>query len=156
MSLDKYHQKRKFDLTPEPEGEEHLSAPKALAFVVQEHHASQLHWDFRLEHEGVLASWAVPKGVPAEIGEKRLAVQVEDHPLEYGQFEGDIPEDQYGGGHVDIWDEGTFEVIKWDDKVVEVNISGAKMQGRYTLVKTKGYGKNSWILMKQKTKELIK
>jgi bifunctional non-homologous end joining protein LigD len=154
MSLDRYQSKREFDKTPEPKGEIQKSVPKASVFVVQEHHATQLHWDFRLEHEGVLASWAVPKGPPANFGEKRLAVQVEDHPLEYGNFSGDIPEDQYGGGHVDIWDKGTFEIIKWDKDVVEVILAGSKMQGRYTLVKTKGYGKNSWILMKQKPKEV--
>ena len=154
MSLEKYQSKRTFSETPEPKGADSLKISQAPVFVVQEHHAQNLHWDFRLERYGVLASWAVPKGPPAEFGEKRLAVQVEDHPLEYGNFSGDIPEDQYGGGHVDIWDKGTFETIKWDDSVVEVILAGQKMSGRYTLVKTKGYGKNSWILMKQKPKVL--
>jgi bifunctional non-homologous end joining protein LigD len=154
VSLDKYNLKRQFDKTPEPIGEEVKSSLKAPVFVVQEHHASQLHYDFRLEHNGVLASWAVPKGVPEEFGEKRLAVQVEDHPLKYGNLSGDIPEGQYGAGHVDIWDSGTFEIIKWDESVVEVIMSGQKMTGRYSLIKTKGYGKNSWILMKQKPKNI--
>jgi len=154
MTLEKYQSKRSFYKTPEPKGGDALKISQAPVFVVQEHHAQNLHWDFRLEHEGVLVSWAVPKGPPENIGEKRLAVQVEDHPIEYGNFSGDIPQDQYGGGHVDIWDKGTFETIKWEGGVVEVVLSGNKLNGRYTLVKTKGYGKNSWILMKQKPKEL--
>lgn len=154
MSLDNYRKRRCFDQTPEPEGKVCKKTAKAPVFVVQEHHAQNLHWDFRLEHEGVLASWAVPKGVPQEIGGKKLAVHVEDHPLEYGDFSGNIPNGQYGAGHVEIWDKGTFETIKWDNNIVEVVLSGKRMKGRYSLIKTKGYGRNSWILMKQKPKTI--
>jgi len=152
MSLEKYNQKRDFGVTTEPSGETTTKKSSRPIFVVQEHQAQNLHWDFRLEHDGVLASWAVPKGPPAEFNEKKLAVQVEDHPLDYAHFSGNIPEGQYGAGHVEIWDEGTYDEIKWDKDIVEVILSGQKMQGRYSLIKTKGYGKNSWILMKQKPK----
>lgn len=154
MSLDKYQSKREFTKTPEPKGDTRVKKSQSFSFVVQEHHATQLHWDFRLEHDGVLASWAVPKGPPADFGDKRLAVQVEDHPIEYGNFSGNISEGQYGAGHVDIWDSGTYEPIKWDENVVEIIMSGQKMKGRYSLIKTKRYGRNSWILMKQKPKEI--
>jgi bifunctional non-homologous end joining protein LigD len=154
MSLDKYKEKRKFEITPEPKGEEKNTKDPSLVFVVHKHQAQNLHWDFRLEHEGVLASWAVPKGPPKEFGEKKLAVSVEDHPLLYKDFSGTIPEGQYGAGKVEIWDHGTYEPIKWDSKVVEVILSGQKMKGRYSLVKTKGYQRNSWLLIKQKPKEI--
>lgn len=151
MTLEKYHSKRKFSETPEPKGGVKKESKK-LIFVVQKHRAQNLHWDFRLEHDGVLASWAVPKGPPEKIGEKRLAVQVEDHPYEYKDFEGDIPESQYGAGHVEIWDRGTYEPLKWDEKVIEFVLFGKKMTGRYSLIKTTGYSKNSWILIKQNPK----
>ena len=152
MTLEKYHQKRDFANTPEPDGGKKTGSEVTPIFVVQEHHAQNLHWDFRLQHDGVLASWAVPKGVPSEFNEKKLAVQVEDHPLDYAQFSGNIPEGQYGAGHVEIWDEGTYETIKWDKDIVEIILAGKKMKGRFSLIKTKGYGRNSWILMKQKPK----
>jgi len=156
MGLEKYKSKRDFTKTAEPVGEISKKPGRNLAFVVHKHKAQNLHWDFRLEHKGVLASWAVPKGPPERIGEKRLAVQVEDHPYDYKDFAGDIPESQYGAGHVEIWDSGTYESIKWDEKVVEIILSGKKMTGRYSLIKTHGYGKNSWILVRQapKTKTL--
>lgn len=152
MGLEKYQSKRDFAKTAEPKGEKQTAKSQKPAFVVHKHQAQNLHWDLRLEHEGVLASWAVPKGPPEKIGEKKLAVQVEDHPFEYKDFEGEIPEGQYGAGQVEIWDSGTFEPIKWDDKVVEVIMSGKKMTGRYSIVKTHGYGKNSWILIKNAPK----
>lgn len=152
MSLEKYKSKRDFKKTSEPKGQQQIAKSEKSIFVVHKHQAQNLHWDFRLEHEGVLASWAVPKGPPEKIGEKRLAVQVEDHPFEYKDFAGDIPEGQYGAGYVEIWDSGTYEPIKWDEKVVGVVMIGKKMKGRYSLIKTHGYGKNSWILIKQKAK----
>ena len=122
------------------------AGPEALAtFVVQEHHARALHWDFRLERDGVLVSWAVPKGVPLDRGPRRLAVQTEDHPLEYGGFEGEIPEGEYGGGAVSIWDRGTYECTKWSDSEVMVELHGDVLRGRYVLIHTKG---KNWIIQR--------
>ncbi|WIY82926.1 ATP-dependent DNA ligase [Propionimicrobium sp. PCR01-08-3] len=130
---------------------------EALTFVIQEHHARRLHWDFRLEHDGVLASWAVPKGPPLSSDEHRLAVQVEDHPLDYGSFEGVIPKGQYGGGTVTIWDAGTIEVEKWRSDEIIVVLHGRKTGGlgglprRYVLVRTSGGGeKAQWLLIFKK------
>lgn len=151
--LEKYREKRDFEKTAEPDGRKTISHHHQLSFVVQKHQAQNLHYDFRLEHDGVLASWALPKGAPMVIGEKRLAVAVENHPLEYQDFEGNISEGQYGAGRVEIWDKGTYEPIRWDNKVVEVILSGKIMEGRYSLVKTSGYAKNSWLLIKQAKKQ---
>src|SRR3990170_5344104 len=107
MSLSLYNKKRKFSETPEPEGEEKSSA-KGLRFVIQKHDASHLHYDFRLEMDGVLKSWAVPKGPSIDPAEKRLAMRTEDHPLDYGDFEGTIPASEYGGGTVMLWDHGRW------------------------------------------------
>ena len=109
LTLKEYNRKRDFSKSPEPVGEG--AKPKGNVYVVQEHHASHLHWDLRLEREGVLKSWAVPKGPPEKPGERRLAVAVEDHPLDYGGFEGTIPEGEYGAGTVKIWDRGTYETL---------------------------------------------
>jgi bifunctional non-homologous end joining protein LigD len=111
-------------------------------FVVQEHHASALHWDFRLERDGVLVSWAVPKGLPPDPKVNHLAVQTEDHPLEYATFEGTIPAGEYGGGEVTIWDHGTYDLEKWTDREVKVVLHGERVQGRFVLFKT---GKN-WMI----------
>jgi bifunctional non-homologous end joining protein LigD len=151
--LEKYREKRDFTKTAEPTGKKAITHNKELSFVVHKHQAQNLHYDFRLEHDGVLASWAIPKGVPTVIGEKRLAVQVEDHPFKYRNFEGSISEGQYGAGQVEIWDKGTYRPIKWDDKVVEVVLMGKIMKGRYSLVKTSGYARNSWLLIKNKPKD---
>lgn len=154
MVLEEYNKKRDFAKTNEPQPKLTQGGGKRLSFVVQEHHARALHWDFRLEHEGLLASWALPKGVPAEINEKHLAVQVEDHPFDYKDFEGTIPQGQYGAGTVSIWDKGTYVPIKWDDKVVEINAFGKKLKGRYSLVRTNfGNRKNNWLLIKNAPKE---
>lgn len=117
--------------------------PKAPTFVVQEHHASSLHWDFRLERDGVLASWALPKGVPLTPAENHLAVHVEDHPLEYGSFSGKIPSGEYGAGAVSIWDRGTYECEKWRDDEVIVVLHGERVEGRYVLFQTHG---KSWMI----------
>ncbi len=158
MSLEKYKQKRDFKETPEPEPA--ASSKGASRFVIQEHHASHLHYDFRLEMPEeagsqtiVLKSWAVPKGIPKEINEKKLAVQVEDHPVDYIGFEGIIPEGSYGAGTVKIWDSGQYELLKRDNKVIEVILNGKKASGRYSLVKTRGYGgRNTWLLIKNAPK----
>src|SRR5262249_11171213 len=114
-------------------------------FVVHEHHARALHWDFRLEHDGVLASWAVPKGLPDDPKRNRLAVQTEDHPLEYADFRGDIPAGEYGAGNGKIWDHGTYECQKWTDREVKVTLHGKQAQGEYALIHTGG---KNWLMHK--------
>ncbi len=112
-------------------------------FVVQEHHARALHWDFRLEHDGVLVSWALPKGIPQDPAANHLAVRTEDHPLEYASFHGDIPKGEYGGGRVSIWDHGEYELEKWTDTEVMVVLHGSKARGRYVLFPTRG---KNWMI----------
>jgi bifunctional non-homologous end joining protein LigD len=140
--LAEYEAKRDFKKTPEP-GARVRKGSKALRFVVQEHHARRLHWDFRLEKDGVGVSWAVPKGIPPDPKKNHLAVHVEDHPLEYFKFAGEIPKGEYGGGQVMIWDEGTYEPIKWSDREVMVHLHGNRLQGRYVLFQTRG---NDWMI----------
>lgn len=144
--LEEYRKKRDFKKTPEPEPDGNLESP-GNRFVVQEHHASHLHWDFRLEMDGVLKSWAVPKGMPERKGEKRLAVQTEDHPLEYIDFEGEIPEGQYGAGTVSIWDRGSYYLKEKKEDKIEFELEGEKLKGRFVLIKFKGQDKN-WLLIK--------
>lgn len=134
--LDTYWRRRDFSVTPEPRGDPAPRGASASRFVVQEHHASRLHWDFRLEHDGVAVSWAVPKGIPLESGQNRLAIQTEDHPVEYMDFEGEIPPGEYGAGRVTIWDRGTYECEKWTDREVKVVLHGARVHGRYVLIRT--------------------
>ncbi len=118
-------------------------------FVIQKHHARNLHWDFRLEMDGVLKSWAVPKEPPTEPGLKRLAVQVEDHELSYADFEGEIAEGEYGAGKVEKWDRGTYELLSRSDKKIVVNLDGEKLKGKYTLVQFGKVEKN-WLLFRAK------
>jgi len=118
-------------------------------YVIQEHHAKRLHWDLRFEMDEVLKSWALPKIPPETEGEKRLAVQVEDHPIEYALFEGEIPEGNYGAGIVKIWDKGTFEILERDEKKLVVDINGNKLQGKYCILHFKLNEKN-WLFFKIK------
>ena len=150
MSLKKYKQKRKFNKTPEPEGKIVNDKSKKLIFVIHRHEASHLHWDLRLEMNGVLKSWAVPKEPPKVKGIKRLAIQVEDHPLDYATFKGIIPEGNYGAGKVEIWDKGNYILKNKDAKKIEFELKGKKMKGNYILVKT-DYGnkpEKSWLWFK--------
>jgi bifunctional non-homologous end joining protein LigD len=161
MALEKYQQKRKFDKTAEPQGAVDIKKGKSR-FVVQEHHASHLHYDFRLElpenwTEGsvVLKSWAVPKGVPTESGIKHLAIQTEDHPVEYISFAGEIPKGEYGGGTVKIWDEGKFAKLKIKNeklkiKELEFELKGKKLKGDFVMIKTNYIGnRNSWLIFRK-------
>jgi bifunctional non-homologous end joining protein LigD len=141
--LAEYEAKRDFKKTPEPGARVPRKETKAPRFVVQEHHARRLHWDFRLEHDGVLVSWAVPKGVPADPKKNHLAVHVEDHPLDYIDFAGVIPAGNYGAGQVSIWDHGTYEIEKWSDREVMVILHGKRLQGRYVLFRTSG---ENWMI----------
>ena len=149
MSLKEYNKKRNFEKTPEPKKSELKKSSKKI-FVVHEHHASHLHWDLRLEMNRVLKSWAVPKEPPTAKEIKRLAIQVEDHPLSYANFEGEIPEGNYGAGKVKIWDKGTYDLISKDDKKIEIEFYGKKLKGKYVLLKTH-YGskpEKSWLFFK--------
>ncbi len=141
--LAEYEAKRDFKRTSEPGAKVPRKRVKALRFVVQEHHARRLHWDFRLERDGVLVSWAVPKGVPADPKKNHLAVHVEDHPLDYIDFAGEIPAGNYGAGHVSIWDHGTYETHKWSDREVMVTLHGGRVEGRYVLFQTDG---KNWMI----------
>ncbi len=145
-----YRKKRRKGQTPEPipstdtdERTADASPADDRSFVIQEHHASSLHWDFRLERHGVLVSWALPKGLPLTPAENHLAVHVEDHPMEYGSFSGTIPAGQYGGGAVSIWDRGTYECEKWTEREVKVVLHGDRTEGRYVLFPTKG---KNWMI----------
>src|SRR6187549_593398 len=152
--LKRYVAKRDFQKTSEPSEKSRAARGRQLIFVVQKHAASRLHWDFRLEWAGTLRSWAVPKGPSLDPADKRLAVEVEDHPIAYAKFAGDIPKGQYGGGHVDIWDEGTWSPIGDFDKGLRkghlaFELFGKKLRGRWHLVRTRMQGKQpNWLLMK--------
>ena len=138
-----YEAKRDFKRTPEPGARVPRKTARAPRFVVQEHHARRLHWDFRLERDGVLVSWAVPKGVPPDPKKNHLAVHVEDHPLDYIDFAGDIPQGNYGAGHVSIWDHGTYETEKWSEREVMIILDGERVKGRYVLFRTDG---ENWMM----------
>jgi bifunctional non-homologous end joining protein LigD len=131
--LGEYRRKRDFETTPEPAPAKRKAASKRPRFVVQEHSARRLHWDLRLEHDGVAVSWAVPNGIPHDPSENRKAVHTEDHPLEYMTFEGEIPAGEYGAGPVRIWDRGTYECHKWEEEKVVFSFSGKRLSGRYAL-----------------------
>ena len=150
MALNRYQEKRDFSRTAEPEEAVTNSNKTKNVYVIQEHHSRRLHWDLRLEMGGVLKSWAVPKEPPREAGVRRLAVPVEDHPIEYAHFSGVIPEGQYGAGEVLIWDVGTYKPISISETKIVINIEGKKLAGNYCLVKTKFRGKDSWLFFKMK------
>lgn len=141
-SLGSYKAKRDFEKTPEPRGRRGKKAA-AARFVVQEHNARRLHWDLRLEHEGALASWALPRGVPDHPDENRLAVRTEDHPLEYLEFHGEIPKGEYGAGTMTIWDRGTYEAEKFRDDEVIATFHGERVHGRYALFRTR---ESDWMI----------
>jgi bifunctional non-homologous end joining protein LigD len=140
--LGSYEAKRDFEKTPEPKGRKR-GKPSEARFVVQEHHARRLHWDLRLEHEGTLASWALPRGVPEHPDENRLAVRTEDHPLEYLEFEGEIPKGEYGAGTMLVWDRGTYDVEKFRDDEVIATFHGERLNGRYALFRTR---ESDWMI----------
>src|SRR6185437_1048955 len=163
MPLDTYKEKRNFKVTPEPAGapQKKKSESPKLQYVIQKHRATSLHYDFRLEHNGVLLSWAVPKGPSLDPSVKRLAMRVEDHPVEYSTFEGVIPKGEYGGGTVMLWDSGTWipEVEDVDAALqggdLKLTLMGKKLRGSWVLVRTRGYGSNSdrsWLLIKHRDK----
>src|SRR5512143_739716 len=160
MSLQHYRRKRDFAQTPEPAGRVAARRAKGLRFVVHKHAARNLHYDFRLELDGALASWAVPKGPSLDPADKRLAVHVEDHPLDYADFEGVIPERQYGAGSVAVWDSGTW-IPDGDPRRgmreghLEFALAGQKLRGRWALVRMKGRDapKEPWLLIKQRDDE---
>jgi bifunctional non-homologous end joining protein LigD len=143
--LTTYRSKRDAAKTPEPVPDVDAAASGGNRFVIQEHHARALHWDFRLERDGVLVSWAIPKNLPVDPATNHLAVHTEDHPLEYATFEGDIPAGEYGGGAVTVWDSGTYECEKWSDREVMVVLSGTRVCGRYVLFKT-GSRDRDWMV----------
>jgi len=161
MTLNEYQKKRHFSVTPEPSGKasDRKDKDSNLIYVIQKHRATNLHYDFRLEWHGTLLSWAVPKGPSLDPSVKRLAMQVEDHPIDYANFEGVIPEGEYGGGTVMVWDKGT-----WEPEVEDVDaalqkgdlkfaLHGEKLKGSWVLVRTRGYGRSSdksWLLIKHR------
>ncbi|MFW6061764.1 MAG: DNA polymerase ligase N-terminal domain-containing protein [Planctomycetota bacterium] len=169
-SLETYRNKRDFRRTPEPPGDKGAKQQKKRIFVIQKHDASRLHYDFRIEIGGVLKSWAVPKGPSVDPAEKRLAVQTEDHPMDYADFEGVIPPDEYGGATVIVWDAGAYRNLRTDtsgkeipmddcaeDGRIEIWLEGKKLRGGYALVRTRMGGrrrqksdKNNWLLIKMK------
>jgi bifunctional non-homologous end joining protein LigD len=158
--LGRYRAKRDFAKTSEPAGagDARTAAGPAQIYVIQKHHAGHLHYDLRLEFSGILKSWAVPKGPSLDPADKRLAVEVEDHPLDYASFEGAIPEGEYGAGNVIVWDRGTFRPqgdasfeTMLENGAVKIEISGEKLAGGFALVRTHfGGKKNNWLLIKEK------
>ncbi len=150
MELKEYKKKRDFKKTTEPKGKVRKSKTKKKIFVMHSHFAKTHHYDLRLEMNRVLKSWAIPKTPPKSKGTKRLAIQVEDHPLSYAAFEGEIKEGNYGAGKVKIWDNGTYEMIEKDEKSIKIKLHGKKLNGDYVLVKTH-YGNKpnkSWLFFK--------
>lgn len=168
MELSEYNKKRDFKKTAEPKGKIRKSG-KELHFVVQKHDASRLHYDFRIEMDGVLVSWAIPKGPSSDPSIKRLAIHVEDHPMGYIDFEGTIPKGQYGGGTVMVWDTGTFfaegsedyeqseKLLKkmYEDGNIKIEMNGKKLEGLYHLIHMKGKDQE-WLLIKGEDKHVNK
>lgn len=167
MDNEEYKKKRDFRKTDEPKGDENSSSSGEPIFVIQKHDATNLHYDFRIEIDGILKSWTIPKGPSTNPSEKQMAIPTEDHPLKYADFEGTIPEDEYGGGTVMIWDKGVFKNIKkndngelidlersYEDGLVEIYLKGEKLQGGYALVEMKsGDMKGKWLLIKMDDEE---
>lgn len=152
MSLEEYKKKRDFNKTQEPAQSKKKKGSDKLVYVIQRHQASHLHFDLRLEEEGVLKSWAIPKTPPQETGVRRLAVQTEDHPLGYEDFEGVIPEGEYGAGKVETWDRGHYLSLEETSAKKVVEIKGKKLQGRYALIKlkVKDQEDKNWLFFKLK------
>lgn len=172
MTLDEYQKKRDFKVSTEPKGntknefeiidkndvkvedvinDAKVNDDKRAIFVIHEHHATRLHWDLRLEMDGVLRSWAVPKDpIDVNFGTKRLAIHVEDHPIEYATFEGEIPKGSYGAGTVKIYDRGEFILEEETDNKLVFQLKGNKLNGKYTLVHVPNMGENSWLFIKKK------
>lgn len=163
--LKEYTNKRNFSKTPEPSGEQQKAGGSQI-FVIQKHSASNLHYDFRLEIQGVLVSWAVPKGPSTNPSERRLAMPTEDHPLEYANFEGVIPEDEYGAGTVMVWDNGYYRNLRsekeddgaamkqsYDEGKIEVWLEGKKLKGGYALIRTSSGSNERWLLIKMDDQE---
>lgn len=163
MTLKLYKEKRNFTQTPEPRPSKGEKATTSLHFFVQKHAARRLHYDFRLELDGVLLSWAIPKGPSMNPGEKRLAIKVEDHPLDYGTFEGEIPKGNYGAGTVLLWDKGNYTTYDAKTKKeneqklheglakghLDLNLNGKKLKGKFALIQLKNANKeNAWLLIK--------
>ncbi|MFA6088418.1 MAG: DNA polymerase ligase N-terminal domain-containing protein [Candidatus Woesearchaeota archaeon] len=156
--LSTYKEKRDFEKTNEPKETDAVKKRKGTIFVVQEHNATRLHYDFRLEIDGVLRSWAVPKGIPTTVSEKHLAVETEDHPIKYADFQGQIPKGEYGAGKVKIWDKGNYRNIRkismkesYLQGQIEVNLKGRVLKGNYALVNTKfNENKKNWLIIKMK------
>ena len=156
MSLSDYHSKRNFKKTNEPSGEIKKLAQSNLIYVIQKHQATHLHYDLRLEIEGVLKSWAIPKEPPMQPNLKRLAVKTEDHPIEYAEFTGEIPKGEYGAGKVEIWDKGTFIPIEIDDAKIIFSINGEKLKGDYCLIKLRPKtDPKNWLFFKKKSQPVI-
>jgi len=155
MILEEYKKRRKFNITSEPKAV--VPQKNKSRFVIQEHNASHLHYDFRLEMPAelsgekiVLKSWAIPKNIPLEPKTKRLAVQTEDHPVDYIDFKGEIPKGEYGAGTVKIWDKGKFKLLEREQDHIRFILKGVKARGEYILIKTRGFGgaQNSWLIFK--------
>ena len=139
--LEEYRAKRNFKATPEPAGV--VADADHHRFVIQQHSATRLHWDLRLEHDGVLVSWALPRGVPRDPKDNHLAVHTEDHPLEYLDFQGDIPDGSYGAGNMKVWDTGTYDIEEWEDRKAVVVLHGQRARGKYALFATRG---RDWMI----------
>ncbi len=148
MVLSEYNKLRDFSRSSEPKGGGQKSAGNI--FVVHEHDARHLHYDLRLEIDGVLRSWAIPKEPPEKEGIKRLAIRTEDHPLEYADYEGTIPEGMYGAGNVRIWDSGEFGIEKDEENELLFELKGKKLKGKYAMIRTKFRGKESWLFFRRK------